>query len=357
MKTLNLGFDRGNQRTNIAVLTETGKLLEFEASSLIAEGNLKKYQNLKVGSGSTDSTHNELMVEYEGSMYFLSDLATQGLNPTADFKDKHRYYNKHTKVSIMCFAALAAAQIWPGSFSQEFSINLVMGVPLRAYHEQADKIVEGLTGTYRYQFSGRDMAITIETVKVFMEGAGAAIYNGFDKTATIGIIDSGSLTTNVLRFDGHKAHTEQSDSFEIGVNTALNRLSTKFEARYGHELSEKETQDILKASIGQGVFPDLYADSVQVSGIDLHQWIKTAIAETGDEKNAKIASLWSNQSGKVAPGFKHVLHCGGGAYYFHSSLQKIIKSAVQMEEPEKANARGYAVLADQIGQRRILRRA
>ncbi|SRR6266702_4284269 len=356
MKTLNLGFDRGNQRTNIAVMTDTGRLLEFDASSLISEGNLKKYQSLKSGSGLGETINpNELMVEYDGSVYFLSDLAEQGLNPTSDFKDKHRYHNKRTQVSIMCFASLAAAQIWPGI--QEFSINLVMGVPLRAYQEQSSKIVEELTGVYRYQFNGRDMAISVETVKVFMEGAGAAIYHGFDKTSTIGIVDSGSLTTNMLRFDGHKAHTEQCDSFEIGVNNALYRLSTKFEAKYGRELSEPEMQAVLRASINIGAYPELYADGIQVSGIDLQQWVKAAIKETGDEKNAKISSVWSNQSGKVASSFKSVLHCGGGAYYFHSSLQKIIKNAVQIADPEKANARGYAVLADQIGQRRALRRA
>jgi hypothetical protein len=358
MRTLNMGVDRGNERTNVAVPTDSGALWETDASSLISTGDMDRYQALQSGSGLSEQTPtNKLMVEYEDSIYFLSDFATNGKNPTSDFKDKHRYHNKRTKVSIMCFAALAASQIWPDSNVDELSVNLVMGVPLRAYREQASTIVEELTKSYRYTFGGREMAINIETVKVLIEGAGAAIYNGFDKTATIGIVDSGSLTTNVIRFDARKPNAEQSDSFEIGVNSALDLLNTSFERKYSRELTHTEMQQILRASIGQEVYPEIYADNTQVSGLDLHKWIKSAIDEIGSEKNSKISALWSNQSGKIASSFKEVLHCGGGTYYFHSALQKIIKKAIQIEDPEKANARGYALLAGEIGQRRILRRA
>jgi hypothetical protein len=356
--TLNLGFDRGNSRTNVAVV-DGSKFIELDVSSMIAEGNAKKYQVVKAGSGSADAIGlSELMVEYDGAAYFLGELAAHGKNQTTGFGDKGRYHSRHTKVSLMAYSAMMALRTFgPAAANQDMAVNLVMGVPFRAYQEESEKIVEALTDSYRYTFNGRSFSIHIDTVKVFMEGAGAAIYHGLDKSGTIGVVDSGSLTTNLLRFDGAKAHTEQCTSFEIGIATALDRLNTRFEDRYERELSDDEKQAILYAWVGQGVYPELYADGKQVSGADLHDWMKQAIAETGRDKNTQIAKLWSAQNGKVASSFKRVIHVGGGAYYFHNSLQQIIKSAELSPDAEKANSRGFAVLAGQIAQRKALKRA
>jgi hypothetical protein len=49
--------------------------------------------------------------------------------------------------------------------------------------------------------------------------------------------------------------------------------------------------------------------------------------------------------------FKAVLHVGGGSYYFHTSLQSLIKGAQTIENAERTNARGYAVLARRMAQR------
>jgi hypothetical protein len=357
-KVLNLGFDRGNARTNVAALTETGSLVEIDASSMVAIGNLNKYRSIKSGSSATNAiTASELVIEYDGTVYFLSDFSEHGKNPTTDFSDLNRYGKINTKVSLMCFAAQAAMKIWPNVLTNDFALNLVMGVPLQAYREKSDEIVNQLTGSYHYFFNGREYHIHVDAVRVFMEGAGAAIYSGLDKTNTIGIVDSGSLTTNILQFDGMKANTERCVSFDIGVNTALEKLDMSFEAEYGRNLSDVEKQLILHASIGEGNYPELYAEGRQVSGALLHTWIRKAIQDTGAEKNTEISSKWRDKNGKVASSFKKVLHVGGGAYYFHPSLQQIIKSAEQIEDAEKANARGYAVLADQIGQRRMLKRA
>ncbi len=354
-RVLNLGFDRGNERTNAALLTDTGNLMEFDASSMVSTGNMRKYNALKSGSNSTGDK--ELMVEYDGTVYFLDDFALQGQHPTTDFSDMDRYSKTHTKVSIMCFVAQAATKMWANPSASDISVNLVMGVPLNAYLEKRQDIMDALTNSYRYAFNGRDFDIHVDSVRVFMEGAGAAVYHGLDRTATIGVVDSGSLTTNILRFDGQKAITEQCESYDIGVNSALDKLSIKFEDEYGRSLEDREKQLVLRASIGQGIYPTLYAGDRASNGTLLHEWMRKSIEETGEEKNAKISGKWRNGAGKVAFGFKQILHVGGGAYYFHPSLQRIIKKAEQAIDPEKANARGYAVLADEIGQRRALKRA
>lgn len=355
--TLNLGFDRGNSRTNVATI-EGSKFVELDISSLVAEGNAKKYQVVKAGSGSADTIGlSELIVEYGGASYFLGELAGHGKNPTTGFGDKGRYHSRDTKVALMASAAMTALRVF-GPSHQEIAVNLVMGVPFQAFQLESEKIVEELTDSYRFTFNGRQFAMHVDTVKVFMEGAGAAIYAGLDKTGAIGVVDSGSLTTNVLRFNGSKADTERCTSFEIGIATALERLNVRFEEKYDRELTEDEKQQVLYAYLGQGAYPELWADGKQASGMDLHDWMKQAIAETGRDKNTRISTIWSTGKGKVASDFKRVIHVGGGAYYFHPSLQELIKSAELLPDAEKANSRGFAVLANQIAARKsALKRA
>lgn len=360
MITLNEGFDRGNDRTNAVTIAPNGSLLELDASSMIAEVDYRKYKSLKAGinSGTENLAKKEVMVEFEGSHYFLDEHAKQGKNPTTGFRDKNRYHSKHTKVALMAYSTMLIQKMYPAQTGQgnlEFAVNLVMGVPIRAYQEEAAKIVNELVRSYDFGFNGRDVRMHINMVKVFMEGTGAAIMQGFEAGKTIGIVDSGSLTTNLIRFDGSKAHTEDSDSMEIGVGTALDKLNTKFERKYGRDLEDDERQQILRASIDQVEWPSLYSDGQQIREQDLRMWIKEAIDETGAERNTKISGLWSNQGGKVAGNFKKVLHVGGGAYYFHQSLKKIIGFAARIDEPEKANARGFAYLADNLAQRNLKR--
>jgi len=353
--TLNLGFDRGNARTNVAVIPDGSKaFVEIDVSSMIAEGNIRRYQMVKSGSGSSDNA-SELMVEHEGSVYFLADFASQGRNPTTGFGDKNRYHGSHTKIALMGYSAMLASRL--GSNSRDLVVNLVMGVPFQAFQAEQEKIMDELTGSYEFSYNGRDFTLYVDSIRVFMEGAGAAIYHGFEKDATIGIVDSGSLTTNILRFNGAEAHTEECTSFEIGIGTALDRLNSRFEEKYGRELEASEKQQILYASLGRIPYPDLYASGEQVDGANLHTWILAAIAETGRDKNTQIAKLWSSQSGKTASSFKRVIHVGGGAYYFHPSLQQIIKFAEMLPESERANSRGFAVLASRIAQRKALKRA
>jgi hypothetical protein len=161
-------------------------------------------------------------------------------------------------------------------------------------------------------------------------------------------VDSGSWTTNILRFDGTKASARECASFGVGVGTVTKRLNTWFEQEYDRELSALEQQNILRAYLGQRSYPDIWVEGKQANGTLLHQWMQQAVAETGDDRNTRIAQVWQRSTIKS---FKAVLHVGGGAYYFHSSLQQLIKSASIVDVAEKANARGYAVLAHQIAQR------
>jgi Actin like proteins N terminal domain len=354
---LNLGYDRGNERTNAAVISDSGKIIEMDMPSLIAEGNLTNHTNVRSGSSVNDVVKqlhpNETYVVFDGITYFVGDFANQGDNPTNGYSDMNRYRSKHTKISLMACAATLASRLYSNQ-SQEIAVNLVMGVPIQAYKDEAQFIAHELRGEYRFNFNGRDYTMHVDAIKVFMEGAGAAIYNGLDASASIGIVDSGSFTTNILRFDGVKANARECASFPIGVGTAIKRLNTWFEQEYGRDLSFIEQQSILRASIANVAYPVIWSDGKEVSTTLLAEWMRKAIDETGIDRNTNIGRLWPKQTIKS---FKTVLHVGGGAYYFDTSLQKISKTSTVVGDAEKVNARGYAALANQIALRQMQRGA
>lgn len=350
---LNLGFDRGNERTNVATISDTGKYIEIDDSSMISEGNLRHYRAVRAGSGTSDTVNRELMVEYEGYTYFVGDFASQGEKPTNGFGDLNRYHSKHTKVSVMGYASLLASRLWPNQNISELAVNLVMGVPIQAYLDEQQQIIDALTGTYRYKFNGRDMVMNIASVRVYMEGAGAAIYYGLDTNASIGVVDSGSFTTNILRFDGMRPYTPECKSFDIGVGHAIQRVNTQFERQYGRDLSSTEQQHILRASIGLLSLPEIYVEGRLVSGVQLQDLMQKALDETGRDRNSRISSLWAKSTLKS---FKTVLHVGGGSYYFHNSLATLIKQAQRIDNGERTNARGFATLAQRIASRQAAQR-
>jgi hypothetical protein len=355
---LNLGVDRGNTRTNVAAITDASTIVELDASSMVATGNIEKVKKVMAGTGgSLDMGVLDYVTEYEGMTYLLSDLAVeQGIKYTTGIGDKKRYEGKHTKVAIMTFADILARRLYSGHNFSEIVINLVMGVPFQVYLTQAEAIVESLVGSYTYLHNNREMTLHIDSVKVFMEGAGAAIYHGLEKGAIVGVVDSGSLTTNILRFDGTRPNVDKCDSFEIGIHSALQLASERVNVKHGRPLNEKEQQQLLYASIGRGPLPAVYVQGVQIPGEVLFDYMRAAISEIGGERNTRISAKW-NEHSNVAADFKKILHVGGGAYYLQSSLQNIISNAEIVTDAEKANARGYSIIANQIAQRKALKRA
>src|SRR6266568_6058751 len=346
---LNLGYDRGNERTNACIVNDMNKIVKNDIARPIAQGYLRHYDAVMSGSGVKDgltTAHTSKMhLTYDGITYFIGDFANQGENPTNGFSDPDRYQGKHTQISLMAVCAQLASRLYPYQNAQELAVNLVMGVPIQAYREKADVIAEALRSVYRYNYNGKEYSLHVDDVRVFMEGAGAGICAGLDSAASIGIVDSGSFTTNILRFDGARPNTKDCVSFPIGVGTATARLNKWFEREYNRELSTSEQQQILRASIGVESYPILYADGREVSQTLLSEWIRKALSETGIERNTRIAKHWSKQT---INSMKSVIHCGGGAYYFDVSLKKIIRSTTVMMDSEKLNARGYAVLSNQI---------
>lgn len=363
-----MGHDRGNERTKVAGIDKDGHLFEMDDSSAVCQGSLQEIRNVESGSDVrlTDSSHN--ILQYEETTYFVGQLAEdQGENPSTGIGDKRRYTSKHALVSLLTYGARLAWRM--NSLATEIDLQVVTGVPYKLYSpELQEEIINSLSGDYDYILNGREMRAHVSILKVMMEGAGAIIALGNNefgvKTA---IVDSGKFTTNILLFENvrdgagrvtMKPRTQQSTSMEIGMHTAMNRLNSRFLDTYGRELETQELYNIFRAYIGQHPYPPIIGEDSTVPTATLTKWTREAISDTGDERNAIIGATWgAERNNKVAASFHHILHVGGGSYYFHDSLKTIISRAKTIPHAERQNARGYAARAYNLSQSRTIRSA
>lgn len=347
---LNLGFDRGNARTNVA--TATGNdFVEIDASSMIGNVNLTRMKNINAGAGKDVIETDDMVLFHDGKHYIFDDYALkQGVNPTTGFGDENRYHGPHTQRSLMAYSSLMASKVASSKYGMptDISLNLVMGVPVNFYRQEAEKVKAALEGkTFKYQFNDRDVTLAIPSVRVFMEGAGAAICHGLDNSGYVAIVDTGSFTTNALVFDGMKPVYELCQSYELGIGTALKMVSEQVENKYGRGLDDREKEQLLRSTIGLDERPFVIAGEVEVSGAELYEWMIAALNDTAHDIYTRISGLWKNRSKQ----FKATLHVGGGSYYLDKQFQERFSRAHRPKESEKYNARGYAILAQQIAER------
>ena len=349
--TINLGFDRGNARTNVCTVVKDGKVIEIDESSVVAEFNYERYKTINAGASQTSLDANNLILEYDGTHYVFGELATkQGLNPSTGFADQDRYHGLHTKLAVMAFTTLLAQKVYPKyPLPYDLAANIVMGVPVKVFAQERSKIESELQNkSFRFKVGEREHRLLIQSVRVFMEGAGAAIYKGLSPNGLTAVIDPGSFTTNALIFDGMKPVQDLCRSFEIGVGTAIKRVKEKFANHYNREMEDHEAESILRAAFGLGDIPDdIYAESGLVSYGDLAEWMLAAVKATGEEIQSNINGVWKQKSRQV----KVTLLVGGGSYYFYPQFKDAFSRVDRPVDSEKYNARGYAVLADQIAER------
>lgn len=340
-----LGLDYGNKRLNAATIDRYENLLEMEDSSAVCEA--EDIDSLQGGSGVDVLDGKDNLIQTNGKGYLVGDCAWRlGTNPSTGFRDKTRYYSPEAVAAMLTSATRLALRQMPTL--NHFYVTAVMGVPFSVYSESMrESIINAHSGDYEYTFNGRKMTAHVEMTRVLIEGMGAIIALGAGgEDDTIAVVDSGSLTTALARFDGMKPNRQYCHSFEIGLQNALDRFNNKFLQETGRDLESKECEKILRAYTGSRAWPTIHGERHPVPSAEIRQWLKEAIDLTGAEKRREIGGRWAAKRGTVVAGFAtKILHLGGGAPCFHEDLQKLIPRAEIVPFPERQNARGYAARA------------
>jgi hypothetical protein len=85
----------------------------------------------------------------------------------------------------------------------------------------------------------------------------------------------------------------------------------------------------------------------------LRRWTEEALRSVGRDIAIFAGQTWANDElGGVATDMARVVLVGGGAYYTHPEIVRLIPHVTIAQQPELANALGYAALARHLRQRR-----
>jgi hypothetical protein len=236
----------------------------------------------------------------------------------------------------------------------EYEVHVVTGLPIETYSDQNRRKVRScLEGEHRYLLNGRERRALIYVEQVIMEGAGAMIACGDDRPVRQAVLDVGGRTTDLYTANGQAPLIALCRGAALGVELAADLLNATVQARCGRGLTSQESRAVLRTTVGRGQYPAIYANGQEVSPLEVRQWIEEALRSVGRDLVTFVSQTWtSSERGSVATEMARVLLVGGGAYYFYREIAPLIPHVTVPQQPELANALGYAALARHLRVRR-----
>lgn len=346
MNIYSVGFDPGNSETSLVVLLSNGEQRTLTIPSYAGRGsssNLKRFRSLH--SAQTNVLLSDEYVLHcptiDASEYYVGTLAlSQSTLSTSARGDINRYWSPLMLLLLLTILGTLIPD-------DEFGVLLVMGVPIETYNDQNRlKVRKALEGEHRFTLNGRERLVVVQVGKVIMEGAGAMIAVGDERMVRQAVIDIGGRTTDLYTADGQIPLIPLCKGTPLGVELVGDMIGRTFQERSGRALTVQETRSILRAAVGSGRYPLIYANGQEVSQVDMHHLIEDALRSVGRDITTFLSQTWANgELGAVATDFAKVLLVGGGAYYFYRDIAYLIPHVTVPPQPELANALGYAELA------------
>ncbi len=353
MQAFCAGFDPGNSETSLVVATPEGQQSRLTLPSYVGRGSsheLKRFRQMKSVQAADVFQPGEYVLlcpKIAHTEYFIGTLAMdQSRAATSARGDINRYWSPFVLLLLLA----ASGALIPDA---EFEISLVTGIPIETYSDQnRRKVRNALEGEHRFTLNGRERLAAVSVETVIMEGAGAMIACGDERPIRQAVIDIGGRTTDLYTADGQMPLIPLCKGTALGVELAAEMLNRTFEEYAGRDLTLQEMRQILRAAVGNGQCPPIYANGQEISSIDLRLWTEDALRSVGRDITTFLAQTWaSGELGAVATDLAKVLLVGGGAYAFYRDIVRLIPHVTVPSQPELANALGYAELARHLQSR------
>lgn len=354
IKSFDIGYDPGNSETSTVVTTPDGEQRFLTIPSRVGRGSfddLRRFRDMRSVQTPDILRSGEYILycpEIDSSECYVGDLAlSQSRISTSAFGDNTRYWSPLSRQLLLTTTGALISD-------DRYELHVVTGVPVETYSDvNRRKVRDALEGEHSFILNGRERLAIVHVEKVIMEGAGAMITYGDDRPLRQGVVDIGGRTTDLYTSDGQMPFIPQCRGAALGVELTAEVVSRAFQAQHGRALTPQETRSVLRASVGSDRFPLIYARGQEVNSLDLRRWTEEAMRNVGRDIATFASQTWANDElGGVATDMARVLLVGGGAYYFYREIARLIPHVIVPQQPELANALGYAVLARHLRLRR-----
>jgi len=358
LKQYDVGFDPGNSETAVVIIDPDGSRKARICPSYVCRGSYDALARFRMMSGNGQSVHpsevlqpDEYVLTYPDtgtSEHYVGELAlSQGKGASSARGDISRYWSPIVLLLLLTIVGLCIPD-------DEYEAHVVVGVPIETYSDQnRRKVRHCLEGEHCYLLNGQRRRAIVSVEKVIMEGAGAMIAHGDDRAVRQVVIDVGGRTTDLYTANGQAPLIPLCRGASLGVELAAELLNATMQARCNRALTPQETRSVLRATVGSSQYPPIHANGQEISPIDLRLWTEEALRNVGRDITTFVSQTLANgELGAVATDMAKVLLVGGGAYYFYRDIAKLIPHVTVPQQPELANALGYAALARHLLLRR-----
>jgi hypothetical protein len=317
----------------------TGPGTSLTIPSYVAVGSQAELQRIRGGSRSLSPLgDDEYILEHAGRTYFVGRLAyDQGTNASNARDDISRYWNGHTLRLLLTLVGASYN-------ADHVRLRLVTGLPVIVWTpENVVRVQQSLMGTHTFKLNGRERQVTVTSVLVMMEGAGALARYGSDENVPQGVLDCGTRTLDLFQAQGMDPILERCDGRPIGVDRIADEIQRWFEDEHKRPLTVRELRDVLRSHVEGRSHAPIFTEQGQVV---INGEVGRIIDGIAEELISFISQKWSvGQRGQVASNLSQIIFVGGGAYYFGPHIKRLLPRVVVPDQPELANAVGYYEVA------------
>jgi plasmid segregation protein ParM len=241
--------------------------------------------------------------------------------------------------------ALFLAALTELTRAKRAGLCLVTGLPV-SYFGDREKLRERLLGSHTVRREGRHaQTLQVDDVKVIPQPFGALLAQTLDRqgriadqdlaAGTVGVIDVGGKTTNLLSVSKLSEISRETASVNVGAWDAVRAVKTWLT----EEHPDLDLRDHQVAEAIQARRVVYYGEP-----IDITQIVEDTLAPLANQVCAEASQLWSG-----AAGINAVLIAGGGACLLGDAIAAHFPHSRLVEEPVFANALGYWRFAQRLG--------
>lgn len=275
--------------------------------------------------------NHDFVIGFEGQQYAIGE--TVGLKGLIPITIAHRS-RVGTDYYRILFASALAASIW-----ESCDVRAVVSLPPAAYWDK-DKLKAAIAGTYRVELPGLGEVVynvPLENLSVIPEGVGMACCMALDERgndrpgeylskSTVGIIDIGTYTTDLIQLDHLRIVRSGCDSLTHALHDVHKQLITYCQST-GYDLDHYRADQVMNA----GYF--------MRGGVrhDISQQIEKWTGDLIPAISGMVRTTWNG-----GDDCDHLLLGGGGSVWIYDRMAFEFPQLRMIEEvaPHMANVEG-----------------
>jgi plasmid segregation protein ParM len=243
---------------------------------------------------------------------------------------------------------LALAALTEVTSATRADVTLVTGLPV-SFYDDKDRVAAKLRGIHRAKRDDRaGQQFTITDLRVIPQPFGALLSLALDNhgkivdvdlaTSTVGVIDIGGKTTNLLSVEHLSEIRHATDGVNVGAWSVVRALRDWLAREY----PDLDLRDHQIAQVVQKRRLAYYGEAVEIGDV-----VDELLEPMASQVIAAATQLWNG-----AAALRAVLVAGGGALLLGPYLRSHFRHARLVDDPVFANAVGFWKFAERVGNAR-----